>query len=268
MLVLAIAALSVLPSTLATRAIGEASFINVDITPGAQAKTTDAYAPNPAQANVGDTVIWTNRDSTVHTATSGTASVPTNIFGGNASDVKIIAPSGTQSFTFTEAGDYPYFCVLHPMMVGSITVAAGSTPIESKATATLDNNSYEITAMSTTSIATAAEIDAADKIVTVTFDKAGEVELTLPKTMISGIPAQNGVMADDKPISYQIVSETATSTVVKVTVPEGSTEVDIQGSFVVPEFPVIAALVLGITVAAVVTYTRFSKGISTGFGRV
>jgi hypothetical protein len=56
---------------------------------------------------------------------------------------------------------------------------------------------------------------------------------------------------------------------VSVVVPEGETEVDIMGSFVVPEFPVIAALVLGITIAAIAGYTRFSKGSLPGFsGRV
>jgi predicted secreted protein with PEFG-CTERM motif len=38
-----------------------------------------------------------------------------------------------------------------------------------------------------------------------------------------------------------------------------------MGSFVVPEFPVVAALILGITVAGIVAYTRFAKGSTAGF---
>jgi plastocyanin len=245
-----------------------AADVNVDITSGASTKTNDAYAPNPAQANVGDTVIWTNKDSTVHTASSGSSGTTTGMFGGTLEAPAVIAPSQTQSFTFTEAGEFPYFCILHPAMVGTIVVAAGGNgngePTESKATATLDGNSYEVTAMST-SKATAAEIDPDEKSVTVTFDKAGDVELTLPKNMISGITA---VMAGDQDVVFE--QEDATnSTKLSFTIPEGETEVDIMGSFVVPEFPIVAALVLGISVAAVVAYARFAKVSATSlFGRV
>ena len=245
-----------------------AADVNVDITPGSQTKTNDAYAPNPAQANVGDTVIWTNKDSTIHTASSGSSGTTTGMFGGTLEAPALIPPSKTQSFKFTEAGEFPYFCILHPAMVGSIVVAEGGNgngeATESKATATLDGNSYEVIAMST-SKATAAEIDPVGKSVTVTFDKAGEVELTLPKDMISGI---TNVTAGDQDVAFE--QEDATnSTKLSFTIPEGETEVDIMGSFVVPEFPVVAALVLGISVAAVVAYARFAKVSATSlFGRV
>ncbi|MGI0036930.1 MAG: cupredoxin domain-containing protein [Nitrososphaera sp.] len=245
-----------------------AADVNVDITPGSSTKTNDAYAPNPAQANVGDNVIWTNKDSTIHTATSGALGGDTGMFGGTANSLAIIAPNATQSFIFTAAGDFPYYCVLHPAMVGTIKVADGGNgttePTESKATATLDGKSYEVTAMSTAK-ATAAEIDPAEMMVAVTFDKAGEVELTLPKSMISGITS---VTAGDQNVAFE-QEDAADSTKLSFTIPEGETEVDIMGSFVVPEFPVVAALVLGISVAAVVAYARFAKGSTTSFfGRV
>src|SRR6185503_13672961 len=166
-------------------------------------------------------------------------------------------------------GEFPYYCTLHPTMVGMLTVAAdggngNGEATESKATATLDGNSYEVTAMST-SKATAAEIDPDEKSVTVTFDKAGDVELTLPKNMISGITA---VMAGDQDVVFE-QEDATTSTKLSFTIPEGETEVDIMGSFVVPEFPIVAALVLGISVAAVVAYARFAKVSATSlFGRV
>ncbi|HKX80962.1 MAG TPA: plastocyanin/azurin family copper-binding protein [Nitrososphaera sp.] len=239
-----------------------AADVPVDITAGSISKTDDAYSPNPVQANVGDTVIWTNRDTTLHTATSGTASGgPTNVFGGNLTNPVLIAPSQTMSFTFSEAGEFPYYCTLHPNMIGTVIVGGdGPTPIESTASATLDGNTYEVSATSETSTATGLEIDPDEKSVTVIFDTAGEAELTLPKTMIDGVVEGEGV---------SIIETTDTATRVSVVVPEGETEVDIMGSFVVPEFPVIAALVLGITIAAIAGYTRFSKGSLSGFsGRV
>lgn len=94
---------------------------NVDIVPGASSKTTDAYSPNPAKARVGDTVVWTNKDSTVHSAVSGTPdSGPTGLFGGTAESPELLTPGETQSYTFTQRGEYPYYCVLHPSMVGKV----------------------------------------------------------------------------------------------------------------------------------------------------
>jgi plastocyanin len=33
-----------------------------------------------------------------------------------------LAPRGDFEHTFTEAGEYPYFCMLHPNMVGVVDV--------------------------------------------------------------------------------------------------------------------------------------------------
>jgi plastocyanin len=247
---------AILAALFATPQAALAADVSVDITSGSSTKTTDAFAPNPVQANVGDTIIWTNRDSTVHTATSGGASGgPT---GGSASAPAIIAPSGTQSYTVTEAGDIPYYCVLHPTMVGTITVSEGGNgnggPQESTATATLGDQSFEVTANSTATL-TGAEI-AEGESVTLTFDGAGDAEITLPKDMISGIVEENGIT---------IVDETDTETIISATIPEGESELTVMGSFVVPEFPVVAALILGITVAGIVAYTRFAKGSTAGF---
>ena len=68
----------------------------------------------------GTTVTWTNEDAQYHTITSGTRE-----------DVGRLWDSGTLkrgmsfSFTFRNAGTYPYFCTLHPLdMGGSVTVTA------------------------------------------------------------------------------------------------------------------------------------------------
>src|SRR3712207_4642114 len=90
---------------------------SVSIVPGSSTLTTDAYQPNPVQVSVGSTVTWTNNDAQPHTATSGQNVTPDGRF-----DSGIMAPAATFDFTFTEAGEYPYFCMLHPNMVGTVSV--------------------------------------------------------------------------------------------------------------------------------------------------
>jgi nitrite reductase (NO-forming) len=97
---------------------GEGGDTGVSIVPGSSSLTTDAYQPNPVQVGVGDTITWTNDDSQPHTATSGEAVTPDGRF-----DSGIMAPAATFDFTFTEAGEYPYFCLLHPNMVGTVSVS-------------------------------------------------------------------------------------------------------------------------------------------------
>jgi plastocyanin len=75
--------------------------------------TIDNFTFTPAQLTlkVGDTVTWTNHDDIPHTVVSA------GKFRSKAMDT-----DGTFSFTFTAAGDYQYFCSLHPHMTGMIKV--------------------------------------------------------------------------------------------------------------------------------------------------
>jgi plastocyanin len=97
---------------------GNTTTNSVSIVPGSSSLTTDAYQPNPIQVSVGTTVTWTNNDAQPHTATSGENVTPDGRF-----DSSILAPAATFEHTFTEAGEYPYFCMLHPNMVGTVSVS-------------------------------------------------------------------------------------------------------------------------------------------------
>ena len=91
---------------------------SVSIVPGSSSLTTDAYQPNPAQVSTGATVTWTNDDAQPHTATSGENATPDGTF-----DSGIMAPAATFEHTFAAAGEYPYYCLLHPNMVGTVSVS-------------------------------------------------------------------------------------------------------------------------------------------------
>jgi len=91
---------------------------SVSIVAGSSELTDDAYQPNPIEITVDDTVTWTNDDIAQHTVTSGEGGEPDGEF-----DSGIMPPGGTFEHTFTEAGEYPYFCTLHPNMVGTVSVS-------------------------------------------------------------------------------------------------------------------------------------------------
>jgi plastocyanin len=96
---------------------------SVSIVSGSSSLTTGAFSPNPIQVSVGNTVTWTNNDSQPHTVTSGSNGQPDNKFNSSPNFNPLLNPGQTFSFTFTQAGDYPYFCMLHPNMVGTVSVS-------------------------------------------------------------------------------------------------------------------------------------------------
>ena len=81
-------------------------------------ETNECYIPYHVSVSAGEEIIWSNDDSAAHTVTSGTpADGPDGLF-----DSSLFMAGGTYSFTLDEAGDYPYFCMVHPWMTGIITV--------------------------------------------------------------------------------------------------------------------------------------------------
>ncbi len=80
-----------------------------------------AYDPNPVKVKAGNTVTWTNDDSQIHTVTSGTGSDDPNM--GTDFDSSMLSQNQTFSHKFTTTGEFPYFCQLHPTMVGKVVVS-------------------------------------------------------------------------------------------------------------------------------------------------
>ena len=99
------------------------------------------FAHQELTVEVGNTIVWTQQDGASHTTTSGT---PGNLDG--VWDSEFLNNSQTFSFTFTEAGAFPYYCTIHPTMRATVTVAeAGSAdttspPAEATATSSGDSS--------------------------------------------------------------------------------------------------------------------------------
>jgi plastocyanin len=81
---------------------------------------TEFFVPTEISVPAGSTVTWTNDDSTIHTVVEG--GPQGGAAGAPTFDSSIIAPAGTWENTFDTAGEFDYYCNLHPFMTGKVTV--------------------------------------------------------------------------------------------------------------------------------------------------
>ena len=96
---------------------GTISVVPGSAVPGCEA-TNECYIPAEVSISVGETVTWSNDDTAAHTVTSGT---PSGGPDGNF-DSSLFMAGTTFSHTFDTAGEYPYFCMVHPWMIGTVQV--------------------------------------------------------------------------------------------------------------------------------------------------
>ena len=83
------------------------------------------FTPTVIRIQPGQRVTWTNQDNTAHTVTGAA-------FQWGSTDQ--LAYRQTISFRFADSGVFPYFCLIHPGMVGAVVVGDGT----SSATTTQD----------------------------------------------------------------------------------------------------------------------------------
>ncbi len=85
--------------------------------PGCE-ETNECYIPTALTVSTGTTVIWENDDNAAHLATSGTPDGgPDGVF-----DSGMIMAGGTYEYEFSDSGEFEYYCVVHPWMIGTVTV--------------------------------------------------------------------------------------------------------------------------------------------------
>ena len=77
------------------------------------------FVPPEITVKTGHTVTWKNDDTAIHTATSGRDVTPDGKF-----DTSLVSPgqSSKPIVMPTQPGQYPYFCTLHPWMMGTVIV--------------------------------------------------------------------------------------------------------------------------------------------------
>ena len=115
------------------------------MTPGCE---PDCFIPATVTIGVGGSVEFANNDTAAHTSTAGTPQDgPSGVW-----DSSLFMPGGSYTTPALSEGTYPYFCMVHPWMVGTIIVGEGGAA------------EAEAAAQAETEAAAEAEAEAAERI--------------------------------------------------------------------------------------------------------
>ena len=86
--------------------------------PGCEETADGCYIPSTATVDVGGVVIMSNTDTAAHTYTSGNPTDgPDGIF-----DTSLLMAASSFEWSPDTVGEYDYFCMVHPWMIGTIIV--------------------------------------------------------------------------------------------------------------------------------------------------
>ena len=244
-------------------------------TPGCEA-TDDCFVPSTVTIDVGSEVIWENTDNAAHTATSGT---PTDGPDG-VWDSSLMMVGGSYSKMFDEAGTYPYFCMVHPWMQGTVIVEAeddhgddhaeemghseemGHDDMEKMGHGDDHGGVADIQDQFTASVTSGvihhigANSDD-DTLLVHLFDATddGELKITLNRDIIT--PFDDGsyfVLVDNEEVDFEQMGNT-----VHVEYGAGAERIEIVGSHVVPEFGTIAMIVLAVAIVSIIAITAKTR---------
>ncbi len=239
--------------------------------PGCE-ETNECYIPYEVNVAVGETVTWSNDDTAAHTVTSGTASDgPDGIF-----DSSLFMASTTFSHTFEEEGTFDYFCMVHPWMVGSVIVGEASAekssekmPEMKEMVPTKSASDMEIEFREEHSITGSSKVvniwpDTTTNSVIVELDatQEGMFTITLPREVmdatINGEDDDFFVLVDGEEVDFE-ETKTDTDRTLTIGFPAGSEEIEIIGTFVVPEFGTIVVMILAVAIISIIAVSAKSR---------
>jgi len=101
-------------------------------TPGCEETPEGCWTVMEAVIDVGGEVTWINTDAQPHTVTSGADLTAPDV--GELFDSGLQMNGDSFSWTFDTAGEYPYFCMVHPWMVGTVIVGEAMAEEEEEET--------------------------------------------------------------------------------------------------------------------------------------
>jgi len=255
---LAILAVGVL-STIAPSAFAQTVSAPVgSALPGCE-DTDECFIPSTITVDVGATVTWTNDDTAAHTVTSGSAADGPD---GNF-DSSLFMAGTTFSWTAEAAGEYPYFCMVHPWMDGTVIVgeamaAVGEIMISIEAEPAAAGETTDVTVTITNMDGSATEHVNYDVMATQGSD------IVLDE---KGVHDHDGVMTH---ATMALPLDASSEMPVDVTVTFNGFGIDPpftgpigEGNTmqVVPEFGTIAMMILGVGIVSIIALSAKSRVI-------
>jgi predicted secreted protein with PEFG-CTERM motif len=200
---------------------------------------------------VGDTIIWKNGDGAKHTITSGTLEDgPDGNFGGS----EFLVPGEFYTFTFTEKGQYPYFCLIHPWMMGVVTVTdEGYKIVANVGKDTGDglssfNVDYQYSGIISDAITNQEQKSITFKITRDAKSNNHNLLMLLPSKLIEGPYV---IFVDDKKnLNFEYIP--ADVSTIEIELSDESKEITIVGTKIIPEFGVLSIIILGAAFSSLV----------------
>jgi len=238
-------------------------------TPGCE-ETDSCFSPNPVTVDLGTIVTWENTDTAAHTATSGTATDgPDGVW-----DSSLMMVNGSYSVTLDDEGTYPYFCMVHPWMSGTVIVEAeaahGDDHAEEMegmkemghgdehAASGIEDLSDQFTATVTSGVIHHIGANSDDDTLLVHLfgaDDDGELKITLNSKIIT--PFDDGsyfVLINNEEVEFEQMGRT-----LHIEYNAGTEKIEIVGSHVVPEFGTIAMIVLAVAIVSIIVITTKTR---------
>ena len=206
---------------------------------------------------IGDTVIWQNADTAKHTITSGTVDGgPDGIFGGS----NFISPGQSYKFTFTETGQFPYYCLIHPWMTGTVFVTDGYKTIQDVGKTVGDGSTTFDVEYNFDRILALNLIDQGQKLLTFEIignsqSDDGTLKIRLPTELIDGPFV---IIVDGEKINFE-ESKDDDVTTVSILMPNDSKLLTIIGTSIVPEFGVASMVILAIATTSIMLASQKSR---------
>ena len=235
-------------------------------TPGCE---PDCFIPATVTIGVGGQVTFTNNDTAAHTASAGTAQEGLSDPGWDSS---LVMPG--QSYTTPElaAGEYPYWCMVHPWMTGLVIVEEESHDDHAEEAPVMEMPALTLTAadisIDVADGATAGEQVAIDVTISgehVNYDivatQNGETILdesdnhSHDGTGSHTTSALSADASDDSPIDVTVTFQGFGMPGDDKTGPIGLTNT----AQAVPEFGAIAAVILAVAIVSIIAVSAKSR---------
>jgi len=275
--------LAVIAGVITTPAFADHMTATVSIPAGSGASAdapcvaeNSCFTPAEVTVDIGGEVTWSNDDTLPHTVTSGDLSVdPEDV--GILFDSSLFMAGKTFSHKFDAAGEYPYFCMVHPWMVGTVIVqeamaeedemmegmtelygmsADGTVKVEIEATIPTADEAMTIN-VEFTDAATGNVIEHINYDITATQAGTTVLEPMSAHEHMGDVSHATAALSSGDPVDVTI-------TILGIGLPGEEANWtgpmgDVVMFTVVPEFGTIAVMILGIAIVSIIAMSARSK---------